>query len=258
MICKGICNSQHISSSQFESICNVPFTIRCLCHLILVYIPLSSCQGLATGQRRHTINEHILGRIGRLLESLCQTSLGFLLDSHELLLTSFTDELDLGSRSAADSEELGELGLVDDAKLGVVSAVVALPVGVVGDVAGGQRNGVVVLERRVGAGWRVSEVRVQRDTVGSLRVNGHEATEGLPYARRLEGLLLYDRDPVSGCIMYWLMMDVRGNSNVGAAVERPLGGIGFGGLFMSRTLAMLTTLLAALAAWDDMMAVVGG
>jgi hypothetical protein len=51
--------------------------------------------------------------------------------------------------------------------------------------------------------------------------------------------------------------DVRGNSNVGAAVEGPLGGIGFGDLFMSRTLAMLTTLLAALAAWDDMMAVVG-
>lgn len=51
-------------------------------------------------------------------------------------------------------------------------------------------------------------------------------------------------------------MDVRGYSNVGAAVEGPLGGIGFGGLFIGRTLAMLTTLLAALAAWDDMMAVV--
>lgn len=59
------------------------------------------------------------------------------------------------------------------------------------------------------------------------------------------------------CHVLAFMMDVRGNSNVGAAVEGPLGGIGFGGLFMSRTLAMLTTLLAALAAWDDMMAVVG-
>jgi hypothetical protein len=35
-------------------------------------------------------------------------------------------------------------------------------------------------------------VRVQRDTVGALRVDGHEAAEGLPDTRRLEGLLLYE------------------------------------------------------------------
>jgi hypothetical protein len=62
---------------------------------------------------------------------------------------------------------------------------------------------------------------------------------------------------LAGCMPCIGFHDVRGNSNVEAAVEGPLGGIGFGEMFSSRTLAMLTTLLAALATWDDMMAVVG-
>lgn len=155
-----------------------------------MHIPLSGVQSLATGQRRHAVDKHILGRVARLLKSLGQTSLGLLLHSNELLLAGLADEIDLGGLSAADGEELGELGLVDDAELGVVAAVVALPVGVVGDVASGQRNGVVVLERVVGAGGRVAEVRVQRDTVGALGVDGQEAAEGLPDTSRLDGLLL--------------------------------------------------------------------
>jgi hypothetical protein len=134
-----------------------------------VHIPLSSVQTLATGQRRHAVDKHILGRVARLIECLCQTSLGLLLNSNELLLAGLADKIDLGSLSAADGDELGELRLIDDAELGVAAAVVALPVRVVGDVASGQRNGIVVLERVVGAGGRVTEVRVQRDTVGALR-----------------------------------------------------------------------------------------
>jgi hypothetical protein len=52
----------------------------------------------------------------------------------------------------------------------------------------------------------------------------------------------------------YVLHDVRVNSEVGAVVERRLGGIGSEAMFVVRTLAMLTTLLAALAAWDDMMA----
>jgi hypothetical protein len=146
------------------------------------------------------------------------------------------------------------LGLVDDTELGVVAAVVALPVGVVGDVASGQRNGVVVLERRVGAGGRVTVVRVQRNTVGALGINGQEAAEGLPDTRRLEGLLLYGRGSVSGCISCIGFHDLRGNSEVGLLSGRPRRGIELRELFLCHTLAMLTTLLAALAAWDDIMA----
>jgi hypothetical protein len=47
--------------------------------------------------------------------------------------------------------------------------------------------------------------------------------------------------------------DLRGNSEVGLLSRGPRRGIELGELFLCRTLAMLTTLLAALAAWDDMM-----
>lgn len=137
-----------------------------------MHIPLSRVQGLATGQRRHAIDKQILGRVASLLKGLCQTSLGLLLNSNKLLLASLSNKVDLGSLSTTDGKELGELGLVDDAELGVAAADVALPVRVVGDVASGERNGVVVLERVVGAGGRVAEVRVQRNTVRSLGVDG--------------------------------------------------------------------------------------
>lgn len=155
-------------------------------------IPSSRRKALAAGQRRQAVHKHILGGLaGRhLTKGLSKAGLGLLLDGNELLLARLADELDLGGSSAADGEELGELGLVDDAELGVVASRVSLPVGVVGDVARGQRHGVVVLERRVGAGGRVTEVRVERDTVGSFGVNGEESSENLPHARRLDGLLL--------------------------------------------------------------------
>lgn len=97
-------------------------------------------------------------------------------------------------------------------------------------------------------------MRVQRNTVGALGVDGQEAAEGLPDTRRLEGLLLYGRGSVSGCISCIGFHDLRGNSEVGLLSRRPRRGIGLRELFLCRTLAMLTTLLAALAAWDDMMA----
>lgn len=82
------------------------------------------------------------------------------------------------------------MGLPHDAQARVVAAVVALPVGVVGDVAGGDSDGVVVLERRVVAGRRVAVVWVQRDAVGAVRVDGGRAADALPDAGGLDGVFL--------------------------------------------------------------------
>lgn len=97
-------------------------------------------------------------------------------------------------------------------------------------------------------------MRVQRNTIGALGVDGQKSAKGLPDTRRLEGLLLFGRGSISGCMSCIGFHDLRGNSEVGLPSRRPRRSIELGDLFLSRTLAMLTTLLAALAAWDDMMA----
>lgn len=85
------------------------------------------------------------------------------------------------------------MALVDDAELRVRSTGITLPVGVVGDVAGGNGDGIIVGLGVQGAGGRVSEVRIQRDTVGAVGVDGEGLSDGLPEAGGLKSLFLRAR-----------------------------------------------------------------
>lgn len=102
-----------------------------------------------------------------LLEQSGQTTLlTLLLNLDQLLRTGLANLKDivLGGGCASNGKEADSIGLAHGAQLGVASPGVALPVGVVGKVSRGEGDGVIVGQRRQGAGSGETELRVQRDT----------------------------------------------------------------------------------------------
>lgn len=75
-----------------------------------------------------------------------------LLSGDEGLASLLSNQLDAGSGSASYGKESDLVGLGNDGRAGVVAAGIAFPVRVVGDVAGRDGDGVVVLCGIVGAG----------------------------------------------------------------------------------------------------------
>jgi hypothetical protein len=71
-----------------------------------------------------------------------------------------------------------------------VAAVVALPVRVVGNVASWEGDRVVEGHGVVAAGSWVTVVRVQRNTIGAVGINGEGFANGLPDSGGLDGLFL--------------------------------------------------------------------
>lgn len=120
------------------------------------------------------------------------TLLALRLDRNNLLGTSLAELQDvvLGRSLATDGQERHGVGLGDGAECRVVPPGVALPVRVVGDVTGGKGDGVVVSERRVRARGGQAELRVQRDTGGSVRVNREGAADPVPDTLGLESVFL--------------------------------------------------------------------
>lgn len=78
----------------------------------------------------------------------------------------------------------------NDGKLGVAAACIALEVWVLGNVAGGDGDGVDEGEGLVGTGRGVAELRVERDAVAAGGVDGEGAADALPDAGRLNCVFL--------------------------------------------------------------------
>ena len=174
-----------------------PVRVRLLLiQTVVVNSPLASSHGLATRGRGQTarLGEHQLGRLDTgLLKVGGQAAglLALLLGGDDGLGAGLADELDARLGGAADGQESDLIGLVDDREARVGATGVALPVRVVGNVAGREGDGVVVLERRVGAGGGQAVVRVQGHAVGPVRVEGERAADTLPDTFGLEGVLLF-------------------------------------------------------------------
>lgn len=180
---------------------NLPFAIcLILIELVIVHIPSSSRQGLSTRQRRQSIDKNVLCHIlGRLLQELGQARLALLLRRNESLLAGLANQLDLGLRGASHRQQRHDVTLGNDAELRVRATVITLPVGVVGNITGGKSDGVVEAEGVQASGRRVSEVRVQGNTVGAIGVEGEGLADGLPQAGGLEGLFL--RIPITSAFL---------------------------------------------------------
>lgn len=173
---------------------NVLLGVRSFGKLVLVDRPLARGQGDTARGRGQAADEDVLGHDTRtsLADVLGQAGrLTLLLSSNERLLTSLANELNLGLSLAAHGQQANDVGLVDDAEARVGAAAVALPVWVSGNITSRKRHGVFVAEGIVAAGGGQAERRVQRDTVGAVRVESQEATDTLPESGRLNSMLLY-------------------------------------------------------------------
>ncbi len=156
-------------------------------------IPLSASQGLAAGQRRQAVDEHVLGDVFLVLsrQEGCQPfALAVLLRGNEGLAPLVPDQLHLGRRRISDREQRHGVCLGHDGQARIAAPRVTRPVGVASDVGRGQRDEVVVGHGVEGARGRMAIVRVQRHAVGAVGVYGEGPAEALPEARGLESLFL--------------------------------------------------------------------
>lgn len=130
-----------------------------------MYLPVPlGLQALAARERRQAVDEEILSDSSGALSldegSKTTGGVALLAGGDEGVLAGLADELLLRGGGAADGQQTDGIALVHVAQARVSPPHVPLPVRVVGDVAGGRRHGVGVLQRVVGPRRRTPEVRV--------------------------------------------------------------------------------------------------
>lgn len=145
--------------------------------------------------RRHaTRTQHVLRQPSVLLKRDRQSLRASLLRSNQLLRACLANQLLLRRRRASNFQQRDRIGLSDGREPRVSSSHVALPVRVLGNVGGGNGDGVVVCAGVDAAWWWVAELRVQGDTRGALGVDREEPVDEAINTPRLDRVFLHMYD----------------------------------------------------------------
>ena len=143
-------------------------------------------------QRRQTPSPQQLQRTPRTLplEKLRQPLLPLLPNPNQLLHPRLPDQLLARRRLTSHTQQAHHIALRHKTQLRIRAAGIALPVWVLGDITRGESNRVDEGKWFVGS-WRwIAELGVEGDTVGAGRIDGEEATDGLPDTSGLDSVFL--------------------------------------------------------------------